>query len=547
MKHGAARANAPVLVDTRTYEHSIIADDGPANAGDDAFPGRRDRAWNWLPICLAVAAVAGGSWAAAYYWHAGLTLSHYDAKAHLVVARRIVDSLTPGWVQVGAVWLPLPHLLNMIPVQVDAFYRTGISAIFISVLSFGVIVYVLTRIVLHITASPLAATLGVMVFALNPDVLYLQSTPMTELLLMALTAAAVWLASEAFHEGRPPYLRRAGLALAAAALTRYEAWPIVVAILGVGCLALFWQGAGLGPALRRTSRLAWYPAAALCGFLLLSRATVGEWFVQGGFFVPDNIAMDRPLRAGVSVWWGLHELTSYPLAVFGAVGLVGAVITAVRHRTRALIVVPLALAAASVLPWYAFYHGHPFRIRYMIPLVPVVALGVGLAIGSSRRWRLPLAAAAVAALALGPRPLDAGAPMVLEAQWDTEHRLGRAQVTAYLVRAWDHQPIMASMGSLAHYMQELSATGFRLADFLHEGNGDIWLAALVYPDPHAAWILVEEQAEGGDMLAALARQRPQFLANYDRVAEGGGVALYRRKLSTRAPGARTDSGSSPGG
>ena len=49
----------------------------------------------------------------------GLTLAHYDARAHLVVARRILDSLMPGWQQVGAVWLPLPHLLNMLPVQID--------------------------------------------------------------------------------------------------------------------------------------------------------------------------------------------------------------------------------------------------------------------------------------------------------------------------------------------------------------------------------------------------------------------------------------------
>ena len=30
-------------------------------------------------------------------------------------------------------WLPLPHLLNMLPVQVDAFYRTGASGVAISI------------------------------------------------------------------------------------------------------------------------------------------------------------------------------------------------------------------------------------------------------------------------------------------------------------------------------------------------------------------------------------------------------------------------------
>jgi hypothetical protein len=188
----------------------------------------------------------------------------------------------------------------------------------------------------------------------------------------------------------------------------------------------------------------------------------------------------------------------------------------------------IALVGAATLPWYAFYSGHPFRIRYMIPLIPVVGLGVGYAIGFAGRAKPIVAVLALAALVVGPNPLDASAPMVLEAQWDRDHRAGRAQVAAYLRRHWDGAPIMASMGSLAHFMQELSQEGCRIRDFLHEGNGDIWLAAIEYPDPHVEWILIEEVAEGGDMLAVRARERPRFLAGYLRVAEGGGVALYRR-------------------
>ena len=88
---------------------------------------------------------------------------------------------------------------------------------------------------------------------------------------------------------------------------------------------------------------------------------------------------------------------------------------------------------------------------------------------------------------------------------------------------------MASMGSLGHYMQDASRAGYRIRDFLHEGNGDIWLAAIERPRPFAEWILIEEKAGGGDMLATIARRRPSFLDGYSRVCEGAGLALYKRE------------------
>ena len=64
------------------------------------------------PVLVAAAVALFGGSAAVHYSRIGLSLAHYDARAHLVVARRVFDSLTPGWQQVGAVWLPLPHVLN---------------------------------------------------------------------------------------------------------------------------------------------------------------------------------------------------------------------------------------------------------------------------------------------------------------------------------------------------------------------------------------------------------------------------------------------------
>jgi hypothetical protein len=189
---------------------------------------------------------------------------------------------------------------------------------------------------------------------------------------------------------------------------------------------------------------------------------------------------------------------------------------------------PLVMAA---IPWAAFVKGHPFRIRYMVPLIAFEAIGAGVAAGllPDRRVRAACTIALLAVSGYELRPLDASAPMVVEAQWDRPNAPVRARVTACLGNRAPGAKVMASMGSLGHYMQEASRAGFAIGDFLHEGNGDIWLAALDSPRPFVDWILIEEKAEGGDMLARLARERPSFLDGYERMCEGAGLVLYRRR------------------
>ena len=104
--------------------------------------------------------------------------------------------------------------------------------------------------------------------------------------------------------------------------------------------------------------------------------------------------------------------------------------------------------------------------------------------------------------------------MVQEAQWDAPFSLGRRNVTACLMREYRGERILASMGSLAHYMQELSHAGINIRDFVHEGNLPYWQEAIEAPKGRVGWILVEERAEGGDMLATA---RPRVVRLYDRL------------------------------
>lgn len=483
-----------------------------------------------------MAAILFGTYAAWVYARAGLTLSHYDAKAHLVVARRVIDSLTPGWKQIGAVWLPLPHLLNLFPVQVDYFYRTGASAVALSVLSFGVMAYACARLILDATGSRAAAWAGLAILVLNPDVVYLQSTPMTEALLLALTTLSVALMVRWIESDGTRGLTATGTTIAAACLTRYEAWPLTAVALVLAAVALWRRGVPFPRALGRVALLAVFPALAGAAFLVQSRLTVGHWFVTTGFYVVDNPDMGRPFKTIGSIWWASHHLNGYGVLLCAVAGAAAVLVSGLSSRARASSLVVLAMVAAAALPWYAFFIGHPFRFRYMVPLVPALAVWAGIGVGLVRRFRLVAAAILVGLVLVETHPFDVAAPMVREAQLDRQHSRERRVVTDYLQRHRSGGKIMVSLASLSHYVQELSEIGIRVSDLVHEGNGDLWAAALDSPREHVDWMLVEELAEGGDALAARAREYPDFTWGFERVAEGGGVALYRRTGDPRPSG-----------
>lgn len=471
-----------------------------------------------------------GTVAAVQVARAGLTLSHWDARAHLVVARRVLDNLVPTWQQIGAVWLPLPHLLNMFPVQVDAWYRSGASAVAISIASMAVGAWAMASMIVRISGSRLAAIAAAIVLLANPNVLYLQSTPMTEPVLFATSMLAVAWTAEWIDGGATGHPIRAGLAIAAASMTRYEAWPIVAVLILLACGVLLRRGASAAATLRAGARLSMWPLIAVVLFALNSKWLTGAWLITGGFFVPENTdALGRPLEAWRQLRVGLYRISGTAVVWTAYAGVALLAIAFLKSSARASLALLLALPAAVALPLYGYVHGHGFRIRYDVPLLYAAAALAGAAIALLPSLLRGVAAVAfvIAALAQTPPPFDRSAPVIAEALRDASNMEARRAVTSYLRTHYDGTLILMSMGSLGHYMHDLSLVGFNIRDFVHEGNGAIWPHALLRARGIAGWVLVEEQAEGGDVLFHRAKRDAKFLEGFERVAEGGGVALYR--------------------
>ena len=495
-----------------------------------------------LPRILAGVAFLCGAGAWLWFLQEGLVLSHYDAKAHLFVARRVVDSITPGWQQIGAVWLPLPHLVQILPTQVDAFYRTGAFASLVSIVSFSITAWAAASLVLAMTGSALGAATAAALLIANPNLLYLQSTPMTEPLMLAVVFVVLlwlyqWVEGVSVDTAKapdkaPPIPTRLGVAMFAAAWTRYEAWLILGAALAAVAYALVRRGMAVNRVAGALARLAAWPAAAAVLFVGNSRITTGQWLVTGGFYEIDPTYNGLVLKSLIAVWWGTHRLSGYVVESVALIAATWLTARALARRSAAGNLMPLALFSSAALPFYGFFEGHPFRVRYMVVMTAACALVCGLAIGLARRRivGMLLAGVLVAAAVIESPPWSLRAAMIEEAQWDVPRTIERRAVTDCLRGQYHNEKILASMGSLAHYMQELSHEGLRIADFIHEGNGAIWnLALTTGPAAHAGWMLVEEQSEGGDVLARRVHEDVAFTRGMDRVCSGGGVALYRRR------------------
>ena len=189
-----------------------------------------------------------------YYFQRGEILLYGDAVAHINIARRVFDSQTPGLLQLGTVWLPLPHLLMLPFLVLDWMWQTGLGGSIPSLVAyvFGALgIFRLVRGALNFSENPAArpaAWIAVVIFAANPNLICLQATAMTEPLYLALFIwAAVYFAeyTHAVEENdarASSILVRCGFCLAAACLTRYDGWFVAVAMVGTAFLLVALHG-----------------------------------------------------------------------------------------------------------------------------------------------------------------------------------------------------------------------------------------------------------------------------------------------------------------
>ena len=471
------------------------------------------------PVLLCGLMLACLSAAAVWFFYSHRYLLYYgDAEAHLNTARRIVDSQTPGYLQIGSPWLPLPHALMLPFVANDKLWRNGLAGAIPSAACFvlaGCFLFAATRRIFGSTAAGATATA---LFALDPNVLYLQSIPMSESIFFACLMALLYF-SVRFRETQGwGSVAGAGVACCAATLSRYDGWFLIPFV----ALYFLWAA--------RTRRM---PAALLFGAI----ASLGplywiahNWYLTGyplwfynGPYSALAIQGDRPY-AGKGNWrlaW-LYVGTAAELGAGPGLALTGCVGIAAALWKRAWWPVALLALTPVFYVWSMHSAGMPIHVpglwphsyyntRYGLSALPLLTLGGAaiVAVAPVRSRRIcALLAIAIASIYWLAHP-DPGAWITwVESRVNSEgRRAWTREAAAFLKpRYVPGSGIVTSFGDLTGIYREM---GIPLRETFTECDGIPWNAAVTRPDLFLwqEWAVVQR---GDPVFAAVAKDNRHY-------------------------------------
>jgi len=474
----------------------------------------------------------------------GYLLLYGDAVAHLGIARRILDSHNPGLVQLGGVWLPLPHLLMLPFVQKMEWWQNGLAGAWPSLICYIVSVAGIYRLArwMMIPRWALAATA---LYALNPNLLYLSTTAMTEplflMLLIWTTLLTVECVSAIKNSQRSVVRSRLlllGIFILAAVFTRYDGWILGAA---VWCVVTF--------CLAREREVWRSVGSSFIVFTLLVIAGPISWLAYNQHFFHDPLDFMRGPYSAAAIekktmppnghhhrgWhnpaWALlfYTRTAQVDAAFWETGFVlmgaavGGLILIIRRRfvlSSLLLWMPLpfyiySVAYGSVPIFIPQLWPHSYyNSRYGMELLPALAVFAFLAVQwIERRWSetQPMAKRlmqpiVLLLIALNTVGMMYRTPLVLkEALVNSTTRVGFETALARQLGGFPYGSTILMYNS--DHVGALQDAGIPLRMTVNEGDSDGFQAALAAPAEHAVYVV----AIAGDPVAQAVAAHPEGL------------------------------------
>ncbi len=480
-----------------------------------------------------------------FYYANGLGVAYNDARSHLDISRRVVENLTPGFAQLGSVWLPLPHLLSTLTIWNDFMWHSGLAGAIQSMVAYiatGMLIYTFLKI---LGVGLFGRWIGVAVFALNLNILYMQSTAMTELLLIGTMTAGVYELLMWHKEESMNRLIKAGFWVLLSTLIRYDGWFLLVFACGLisihtyrkygyktteGVLVLFTTLAGFGIFLWFFWNLMIFKDPFYFAFGPYSANAQQQLLESAGVL---DTKKNLPFSIQTYIYAVVYN-AGFLTALMGGIGMV--LFWLDKHIKSDLRIAATALMAPFFFNIIALFLGHSvlfvqglhgnswFNVRYGLMMVPTLAIFVGYLVHRLKSLRYVL----VGLLLL----VSIFSFLNKDAVTIDDAVIGASGKNVSEVSKWLHDNAKEKDGfiliSAASHDAIIFSSGLQMKRYIHEGTGTYWDLATAHPGKWARWIVLRT-GDGSDQTYRALQYNPEFKKQYTRVRKLPFADVYELK------------------
>lgn len=439
-------------------------------------------------------------------------LAYNDSLAHLNIARRMLDSLTPGFVQIGSVWLPLLHLLEFPFVSNTFLWHTGLAGTIVSNTSFIISSLLMYKLILYITGKKTAAFIGFLAFSLNTNLLYLQTTAMFEPLLILNYVGSIYYLTRWTHSSRLNDLIAASFFTMFATLTRYDGWALCF-FESIFVAIICWTRKNRG----REGQFILFTFVSWFGILLwiiynqlifsdalffmhsefsaFSQQT--ELFMKGYLPTKNNLFISLTTYTFTAVF-SIGIITSF-LAMGGIIYYMRKSLLKIRLLTPFLFFTPLLFNVVTLytgqsviwLPILPPFFDTYFNARYGSLMIPSAAFFIGIFAQIHKRAPFVLAIFLLVQTALFIDVMKLSFPFVHTGTItlkDATSSIQQSTIAAgqFMGKNYVDGLVLVSSASSDSFIFH---AGLPLKKFITEGNGVYWEESLINPTKYATYIV----------------------------------------------------------
>ncbi len=482
-------------------------------------------------------------------------VAYGDAESHLNIAKRVVSSITPGFAQLGGIWLPLPHIMMLPFIWIDALWRTGLAGSIVSSFCYIVSAVFIFKTTGLLTRNRWAGLFASLVFMLNPNILYMQTTPMTEMSLIMYFVLSIYFYIRFIKNDTFLFsLIAAAFFGFCATLTRYDGW-FLVSFQALTLLIMY------GRQVLKEGKPLWHK---LEGKILLYATPaffgIALWFLWDYVILGDALYFTNSefsAKAQQANWLSRGELPSfhnlglsiayYLVTAMSNIGIlvfimaiIGFISYLLHKEAKRRFLISFVLLTPFIFYIFTMFVGQSvifiphltpvsfewrlFNVRYGLMAVPFAAIFSGWLWNRSKSGGRALI---VALFILQFGLYFVGYSKVIT--WE-DGVVGLSHAKRPIAERWLKDNYDNGLVLMDDYARTVSLvrTGIPMQSSIYIGNKPYWAESLVAPERYARWIVMQKNDTVWKAVYDDTKVRGRLYKYFQKVYTSPEILIFRR-------------------